>query len=51
MRVRYAPANAKLARLAARLGVEVYSFDIFDGVRTAPSGLTVLRSYSRMRLR
>lgn len=32
MRVRYAPANAKLARLAARLGVEVYSFDMLSGV-------------------
>lgn len=32
MRVRYAPANAKLARLAARLGVEVYSFDILSGL-------------------
>jgi hypothetical protein len=32
MTVRYAPANAKLARLAARLGVEVYSFDMLSGV-------------------
>lgn len=32
MRVRYAPANAKLARLASRLGVEVYSFDMLSGV-------------------
>jgi hypothetical protein len=32
MPVRYAPANAKLARLAARLGVEVYSFDMLSGV-------------------
>lgn len=32
MRVRYAPANAKLSRLEARLGVSVYSFDMLSGV-------------------
>ena len=32
MPVRYAPANAKLSRLAKRLGVEVYSFDMLSGV-------------------
>ena len=32
MRVRYAPANAKVSRLAARLGVEAYSFDMLSGV-------------------
>jgi hypothetical protein len=32
MRVRYAPANAKVSRLAKRLDVEAYSFDMLSGV-------------------
>jgi len=32
MPVRYAPANAKLAKLAKRLGTQVYSFDMLSGV-------------------
>ena len=32
MRVRYAPANAKVSRLAQRLMVEAYSFDMLSGV-------------------
>jgi hypothetical protein len=36
MRVAYAPANAKLRRLQARLGVKVYSFDMLSGV-TCPA--------------
>jgi hypothetical protein len=32
MRLRYAPANAKLSALEARLGVKVYSFDLLSGV-------------------
>ena len=32
MRIRYAPANAKLSALEARLGVTVYSFDLLSGV-------------------
>lgn len=32
MAIRYAPANAKLANLAKRLGTEVYSFDMLSGV-------------------
>lgn len=32
MPLRYAPANAKLSALEARLGVNVYSFDLLSGV-------------------
>jgi hypothetical protein len=32
MRLRYAPANAKLSALEKRLGVNVYSFDMLSGV-------------------
>jgi hypothetical protein len=32
MRLRFAPANAKLSALEARLGVTVYSFDMLSGV-------------------
>jgi hypothetical protein len=36
MQVRYAPANAKVRRLARRLGVFAYSFDMLSGV-TCPA--------------
>jgi hypothetical protein len=36
MRLAYAPANAKLVKLATRLGVKVYSFDMLSGV-TCPA--------------
>lgn len=47
MRVRYAPANAKLSRLETRLGVSVYSFDMLSGV-TCP-GAKDCKSWAEVR--
>jgi hypothetical protein len=47
MRVRYAPANAKLSRLEARLGVKVVSFDLLSGV-TCP-GAKDCKSWAEVR--